>query len=102
MPSGKSSSHLLPHSLRVITLPNGEEKIVTWNNANLYDDKGEIIGTISSGEDITARKILIDMGYDVEVPPEWEDMVNILRSKPGQIKSPHNFPDDRREIKDFK
>ena len=34
----------------------------------------------------TARKILIDMGYDVEIPPEWEEMLGILRSKPGPVK----------------
>ena len=44
---------------------------------------------------ITARKMLIDMGYDVEVPPEWEDMVNILRSKPGPIKEPHSVPKNK-------
>jgi len=44
---------------------------------------------------ITARRILIDMGYDVEVPPEWKDMVNILRSKPGPVKGPHSFPKNK-------
>ena len=44
---------------------------------------------------ITARKMLIDMGYDVEVPPEWEEMVNILRSRPGPIKEPHFFPKNK-------
>jgi NADPH-dependent 2,4-dienoyl-CoA reductase/sulfur reductase-like enzyme/ferredoxin len=37
---------------------------------------------------ITARKMLMDMGYDVEVPPEWDDMVNILQSRPGPVKGP--------------
>ncbi len=44
---------------------------------------------------IVARKMLIDMGYDVEVPPEWEDMVNILRSRPGPIKDPHSPPKNK-------
>ncbi|MCK4348583.1 MAG: FAD-dependent oxidoreductase [Thermoplasmatales archaeon] len=44
---------------------------------------------------ITARKMLIAMGYDVEVPPEWEEMVNILRSRPGPIKEPHFFPKNK-------
>jgi len=46
---------------------------------------------------ITARKMLIDMGYDVEVPPEWEDMVDTLRSRPGPIKGP-NSPSTDNEI----
>jgi len=44
---------------------------------------------------ITARKMLIDMGFDVEVPPEWEEMVNILRGKPGPIKGHQPFPKNK-------
>jgi sarcosine oxidase subunit alpha len=44
---------------------------------------------------ITARKMLIDMGYDVEVPPEWDDMVSTLRSRPGPIKEPHPSSKDK-------
>jgi sarcosine oxidase subunit alpha len=35
---------------------------------------------------ITARKILIDMGFEVEIPPEWNELVEILRSRPGKTK----------------
>ena len=35
--------------------------------------------------------MLIDMGYDVEVPPEWNDMVKVLRSRPGSSKNLHSF-----------
>jgi PAS domain S-box-containing protein len=34
----------------------GEEKIIAWHNTTLHDEKGRIIGTLSSGEDITKRK----------------------------------------------
>jgi NADPH-dependent 2,4-dienoyl-CoA reductase/sulfur reductase-like enzyme/Fe-S-cluster-containing hydrogenase component 2 len=44
---------------------------------------------------ITARKMLIDMGYDVEVPPEWREMVDILRRRPGVVKGPHSFPKNK-------
>jgi NADPH-dependent 2,4-dienoyl-CoA reductase/sulfur reductase-like enzyme/Fe-S-cluster-containing hydrogenase component 2/bacterioferritin-associated ferredoxin len=43
----------------------------------------------------TARKILIDMGFDVEIPPEWEEMLNILRSKPGPVKGYYPPPKDK-------
>ena len=33
---------------------------------------------------IIARKILIDMNFDVEIPPEWYELVDILRRKPGK------------------
>jgi len=35
---------------------NGEERIIAWHNTILRNEKGEIIGTLSSGEDITERK----------------------------------------------
>ena len=35
---------------------NGEEKIIAWHNTILNDDNKKIIGTLSSGEDITEQK----------------------------------------------
>jgi PAS domain S-box-containing protein len=35
---------------------NDEEKIILWHNTVLKNDNGEIIGTLSSGDDITERK----------------------------------------------
>jgi PAS domain S-box-containing protein len=35
---------------------SGEERIIAWHNALLTDDTGQIIGTLSSGTDITERK----------------------------------------------
>jgi PAS domain S-box-containing protein len=35
---------------------SGEKRIIAWHNTVLIDDKESIIGTLSSGEDITERK----------------------------------------------
>ena len=35
---------------------DGTEKIIHWHNSLLQDDQGNIIGTLSSGEDFTERK----------------------------------------------
>ncbi len=35
---------------------SGEERIIAWHNTTLTDERGQIIGTLSSGEDITVRK----------------------------------------------
>jgi len=35
---------------------NGEERIIAWHNTLIKDDKGNVTGTLSSGEDITERK----------------------------------------------
>jgi diguanylate cyclase (GGDEF)-like protein/PAS domain S-box-containing protein len=34
----------------------GQERVIAWHNIILRDDKNKIIGTLSSGEDITERK----------------------------------------------
>jgi len=39
-----------------ILTKSGEEKIIAWKNTLIHDDNGKIIGTLSSGEDITERK----------------------------------------------
>jgi PAS domain S-box-containing protein len=40
----------------IILTKTGEERIIAWHNTTLTDEKGNIIGTLSSGEDITIRK----------------------------------------------
>jgi PAS domain S-box-containing protein len=39
-----------------VTTKSGEEKIIAWHNTILTDEAGNIIGALSSGEDITERK----------------------------------------------
>ena len=40
----------------IILTKSGEKRIIAWHNTSLTDEKGRIIGTLSSGEDITQRK----------------------------------------------
>ncbi|MFX1513681.1 MAG: PAS domain S-box protein, partial [Promethearchaeota archaeon] len=40
-----------------ILTKNGEERIIAWHNTMLTDDSGRIIGTLSSGEDISERRL---------------------------------------------
>ncbi len=35
---------------------SGEERLISWHNAVLLDESGRVMGTLSSGEDITARQ----------------------------------------------
>jgi len=39
-----------------ILTKNGEERLIAWHNTVLRDEKGSVIATLSSGEDITERK----------------------------------------------
>lgn len=40
----------------IIVAKSGEERIIAWHNTTVVDEKGNILGTLSSGEDITKRK----------------------------------------------
>lgn len=40
----------------IIITKSGEKRIIAWHNTTLTDEKGHIVGTLSSGEDITKRK----------------------------------------------
>ncbi len=44
---------------------------------------------------VAARKILKDIGYDIEIPPEWDELLKILRSKPGPIQEPYPPPKNK-------
>lgn len=67
-----------------------QERIIAWNNTVLIDDFGKIIGTLSSGEDITDRKRVEDNLKDSEtrfrtvikatndVVWEWDVQPNLL------------------------
>ena len=39
-----------------ILTKSGEERVIAWHNTTVYDEQNQIIGTLSSGEDITKRK----------------------------------------------
>jgi PAS domain S-box-containing protein len=41
-----------------VVCKNGEDKLMSWSNTTLFDSSGQIIGTLSAGEDITVRKKL--------------------------------------------
>jgi PAS domain S-box-containing protein len=48
--------HPVEHFENPVVSREGEERLIAWHNAVLENDDGEIIATLSSGEDITERK----------------------------------------------
>jgi PAS domain S-box-containing protein len=54
-----SGETTLPEYLesRIVT-ESGEERLVAWHNILLKDESGNITGTLGSGEDITARRLM--------------------------------------------
>lgn len=45
-----------PHYQNSILTKSGEERLIAWNNTMLQDIDGNVIGTVSIGEDITERQ----------------------------------------------
>jgi len=52
-----SFSRLETHENPVLT-KSGEEKLIVWRSVLLENDKGEVIASLSSGEDVTSQKYL--------------------------------------------
>jgi PAS domain S-box-containing protein len=50
--------NLYPHYQNPILTKSGEERMISWNNTLLQTPQGEIIGTMSIGEDITERQAI--------------------------------------------
>lgn len=49
-------SRVFEHYESTVIAKSGEEYLIKWENVILRDELGQIIGTLSSGEDITQRK----------------------------------------------
>jgi PAS domain S-box-containing protein len=45
---------------------SGEERTIAWHNTVLRNDEGDIIGTLSSGEDITEKKMVEEVRIELE------------------------------------
>lgn len=52
----KGEAALVEYDENRIRTRGGEERHIAWHNTLLRDEKGDIVGTFSSGEDITERK----------------------------------------------
>ncbi len=45
---------------------SGEEKIISWHNAYIKNDEGEIVGILASGEDLTEKRMLESQLQDAQ------------------------------------
>lgn len=52
------SQEFYTHHNNVILTKSGEERVIAWNNTVLQDLQGDVIGTLSIGEDITERQVI--------------------------------------------
>lgn len=65
-----------PFMENYIQTRTGEERLILWHDVVLRDDAGRIMGTISSGEDITERK-----KKEVELAKAYEELKSMDKLK---------------------
>jgi len=84
----------------VLTL-NGNERLIEWHNTILKDENGKIIGTLSSGEDITERKKMEDAQIKLSEALKMvnkilrHDVLNDLTVMRGSIEMYTKIKDDK-------
>jgi PAS domain S-box-containing protein len=59
---------------------SGEERLIAWHNVALHDESGTVTGTLSSGEDITARR-----QAEHEAQAERDQLRRILDGMPDGV-----------------
>ncbi len=57
---------------------DGQKSLIAWHNNYFRDDNGQIVGTISTGQDITERK---------QAEKERENLINKLQDALSEIKT---------------
>ncbi len=64
------------HHDNIVLTKNREEKIISWNNTFLKNEQGQIIGSLSSGEEITEKRKK-DLALK-QAAEEWLDTFNSM------------------------
>ncbi|MDD5435605.1 MAG: PAS domain S-box protein, partial [Nitrospira sp.] len=73
------------HENRVLT-KNGDKRDIAWHNSVLTDKTGRIVGTLSSGEDITERKKAEEqLRLDHQIMANINDGVCLIQASDGVI-----------------
>ncbi|MDO9537940.1 MAG: PAS domain S-box protein [Thermoplasmata archaeon] len=77
---------------------DGEERLICWESTHLRDDASNIIGTLSSGMDITERKkaeelqrVLLDIANSINTCEKLDDIYPIIHSNLSRILETTNF-----------
>ena len=64
---------------------NGEEKLIAWHNSVLHDAEGKIIGTLSSGTDITDAK-----AAEVELNKHQYKLEELIEDRTRELQDVHD------------
>jgi PAS domain S-box-containing protein len=67
----------IEHFESLVLTKGGEERIVAWHNTVLRNEKNQIVGTLSSGEDITKNKEINNL-LTLPLFPSWRTLSKMV------------------------
>jgi PAS domain S-box-containing protein len=95
--SGEDVGELPDYENEILTL-GGERRVLEWHNALERDAEGHVVGTMSSGIDITERKRAEDVqrlayriGSSIHTAGSMEELFARIREALGEVMNTENF-----------
>jgi PAS domain S-box-containing protein len=95
--SGEIEGELPDYENEILTL-GGERKVLEWHNAVEHDAEGHIVGTMSSGIDVTERKRAEDVqrlayriGSSIHTAGSMQELFARIREALGEVMNTENF-----------
>jgi len=95
--SGDDIGELADHENEILTL-GGEKKVLEWHNAVERDAEGHVVGTMSSGIDVTERKRAEDVqrlayriGSSIHTAGSMEELFARIRDALSDVMNTENF-----------
>ncbi|MFH1501915.1 MAG: PAS domain-containing protein [Candidatus Eisenbacteria bacterium] len=89
---------LFAHAKNAIVSLEGDEKIIEWDNIFRYDDAGRVVGTLSSGVDVTeaeraaqTQRVIHEIWNAAHAARDTRELFGMIHEKLGSILNAENF-----------
>ena len=88
----KNIKNIVNYENTVIT-KNGKEKIIYWHNSILTDDNNNIVGLLSSGEDVTTRK-----KAEEELAKHRDNLEELIKERTKEVEEKNRELDSQMKV----